>query len=146
MGPLRLADLAQEAFDEINERMLEVDDESPESGALADEQLAVDELEDSDRAAYISAFTATARQIAQEHGITAPIEVITNSYLDDQPAHEPDDLEERIRYAAVVRTPHPITDSNATELMEQGVRRTELAAALRATGHDYRARVARVSS
>ncbi len=141
-----LAALAQEAFDEINGRMLEVDDESPESGALADEQLAVDELEDSDRAAYISAFTATARQIAQEHGITAPIEVITSSYLDDQPAHEPDELEERIRYAAVVRTPHPITDSDATELMEQGVRRTELAAALRAAGHDYRARVARVSS
>ncbi len=68
-----LADLAQEAFDEINGRMLEVDDESPpESDALADEQLAVDELEDSDRAAYISAFTVTARQIAQEHGITAP--------------------------------------------------------------------------
>ncbi|WP_301849363.1 hypothetical protein [Rhodococcus pyridinivorans] len=63
----------------------------------------------------------------------------------DQPAHEPDELEERIRYAGVVRTPHPITDSNATELMEQGVRRMELAAALRATGHDYRARVARVS-
>lgn len=29
--------------------------------------------------------------------------------------------------------------------MEQGVRRMELAAALQAAGHDYRARVARVS-
>ncbi|MHD0307191.1 hypothetical protein [Rhodococcus baikonurensis] len=141
-----LTDLAQEAFDEINGRMLKVDDESPESDALAGEQLAVDELEDSDRAAYISAFTASAREIAQEHGITAPIEVITSSYLDNQPAHEPDDLEERIRYAATGRTPHPITDSTATELMEQGITGTELAAALRAAGRDYRARAARASS
>ncbi|MEE2034360.1 hypothetical protein Q8814_19945, partial [Rhodococcus sp. CC-R104] len=128
---LGMEDLFLDDMEEIDQLYDGLDEDSDAAAALAREQLAIETLEEADKAAFVAAFTEHARRAAADLGITAPVEVIVVGDTSGGAAPAWDPIEDRLAEAALRRTPHPIADASAAERWEQGLRATDLAAALR---------------
>ncbi|BDB63540.1 hypothetical protein [Rhodococcus sp. RDE2] len=141
-----LEDVCTEDRDEI-ERDRDVHAEgSREDEALDDELMAVDDLEEADRAAYIAAWTEQARIAAAEFGVTVPVTVTVLTWGTKQYPEGRFGFEEDIAGRAAERTPHP-TNPELTQLVGTfSAPSDDLAARIRAAGHSYRARVAAAGS
>lgn len=138
-------DLAMMAGDDVDEieRLIDLeDDDSPGELALLEEREEVEKLEEADRAAYVAAWTALARQVAAEYGITVPVDVTVGTYrvlAEERTDYWPADvLADRIYEDVDRRMPHPLTgQAPACGYDPQGLSK------LRAAGLGYRERVAR---
>lgn len=138
-----LDDVYTDDRDEIDRDRTGHADGSSEDEALDDEVVAIDDLEEQDRAAYIAAWTDQAHIAAAELGVTTPvtITVVTWETKEKRPLGRLG-VEEAIERRAAERTPHP-TNPELTEVVGTwSAPSHDLAARIRAAGHSYRARVA----
>lgn len=142
-----LDDVYTDDCDEIDRDRTRYAEGSSEDETLDDEVVAIDDLEEEDRSAYIAAWTEQARIAAAELGVTAPVAVtvLTWETREKYPLDR-SGLEDSIERLATQRTPHPTTPE-LTDLVEtMSAPPDDLAARIRAAGHSYRARVAAAES
>ncbi|MGN5240858.1 MULTISPECIES: hypothetical protein [unclassified Rhodococcus (in: high G+C Gram-positive bacteria)] len=142
-----LDDVYTEDRDEIDRDRAGHAEGSSEDEALDDEVVAIDDLEEEDRAAYIAAWTEQARIAAVELGVTTPVTVTVLTWATEKgyPVDRPG-LEESIERLAAQRTLHP-TNPELTDLVgTMSAPSEDLAARIRAAGRSYRARVAAAES
>ncbi len=135
---LGMEGLYQDDIDQIDALQSELDPDSDDADRLSVEMTAIEDLYEADRAAYIAAWTDTARKVAAEMGATVPVEVTVSNQREPQW----DNVAYRIHDEANGRTPHPTAGVDLDSYQwPHGIQKWDFTAAERAAGRSYRDRV-----